>query len=64
MGRRYTVAGYKRGLAMTKPDKTETEVHAPTERRTWKRPTMRSLSVSATATGGASPQTDLGVTFS
>ena len=51
-------------MAMTKPAKIETQVRAPAARPAWNRPAMRELRISATETGGASPQTDLGVTFS
>lgn len=47
---------------MTKP--AETQVHAPAKRRAWQRPAIRKIDASAAETGGASPQTDLGVTFS
>jgi hypothetical protein len=46
---------------MTKP--AETQVHAPAK-RVWVRPAIRKIDANAAETGGASPQTDLGVTFS
>lgn len=49
---------------MTKPDKIDTQTQALAARPLWQRPEMRELRISATETGGASPQTDLGVTFS
>lgn len=49
---------------MTKQDKTGTQGRAPANRRAWTVPTVRKISASAAETGGASPNTDLGVTFS
>ena len=55
---------YKRGLAMTKQGKSETQGRVPAKRRAWAPPTVRKISASTAETGGASPNTDLGVTFS
>lgn len=49
---------------MTKPAKIDTQTRVLAARPMWRRPAMRELRISATETGGASPQTDLGVTFS
>jgi hypothetical protein len=49
---------------MTKPPKTVPEAQASAGRRAWQRPKVRRIRAGAAETGGASPQTDLGVTFS
>ena len=49
---------------MTTQGKTETQGRAPGKRRAWATPVMHKINASAAETGGASPNTDLGVTFS
>lgn len=49
---------------MTKQDKTGTQGRAPAKRRAWATPAMHKINASQAETGGASPNTDLGVTFS
>jgi hypothetical protein len=49
---------------MTKPTKSVREVHVSAKRRVWNRPSVHRIRAGSAETGGASPQTDLGVTFS